>query len=113
MQISVIGTGYVGLVTGACFAEFGVSVVCMDNDEKRIARLENPNLPAAGVRYTRQVTQVWCAFFVLNGLVATWTAVWSSREIWALYNGFLSYIAMGLLFAGEWLMRRRLFPRVR
>ena len=40
MQISVIGTGYVGLVTGACFAEFGVNVVCMDNDEKRIARLE-------------------------------------------------------------------------
>ena len=39
MQISVIGTGYVGLVTGACFAEFGVNVVCMDNDEKRIAHL--------------------------------------------------------------------------
>ena len=45
MQISVIGTGYVGLVTGACFAEFGVNVVCMDNDAKRISRLEKGDVP--------------------------------------------------------------------
>jgi UDPglucose 6-dehydrogenase len=45
MQISVIGTGYVGLVTGACFAEFGVNVLCMDNDERRIARLEKGDVP--------------------------------------------------------------------
>ena len=45
MQISVIGTGYVGLVTGACFAEFGVNVLCMDNDEKRMARLEKGEVP--------------------------------------------------------------------
>jgi UDPglucose 6-dehydrogenase len=45
MHISVIGTGYVGLVTGACFAEFGVNVTCMDNDEKRIAKLEKGEVP--------------------------------------------------------------------
>ncbi|ALA60868.1 UDP-glucose dehydrogenase family protein [Nitrospira moscoviensis] len=45
MHISVIGTGYVGLVTGACFAEFGVNVTCMDNDAKRIARLEKGDVP--------------------------------------------------------------------
>jgi UDPglucose 6-dehydrogenase len=45
MHISVIGTGYVGLVTGACFAEFGVNVTCMDTDEKRIARLEKGDVP--------------------------------------------------------------------
>jgi len=45
MQISVIGTGYVGLVTGACFAEFGVNVLCMDTDAKRIARLEKGDVP--------------------------------------------------------------------
>ena len=39
MRVAMIGTGYVGLVTGACFSEFGVDVVCVDKDEAKIARL--------------------------------------------------------------------------
>ena len=45
MHISVIGTGYVGLVTGACFAEYGLNVLCMDTDASRIAKLENGEVP--------------------------------------------------------------------
>jgi UDPglucose 6-dehydrogenase len=45
MHISVVGTGYVGLVTGACFAEFGVNVTCMDNDPRRIEKLEKGEVP--------------------------------------------------------------------
>ncbi len=45
MNIAVIGTGYVGLVTGACFAEFGIHVVCVDKDADKIAELEAGKLP--------------------------------------------------------------------
>lgn len=45
MQIAVIGTGYVGLVTGACFAEFGVDVTCVDVDAAKIARLSAGDMP--------------------------------------------------------------------
>lgn len=45
MHIAVIGAGYVGLVTGACFAEFGVDVTCVDLDEEKIARLSEGVIP--------------------------------------------------------------------
>src|SRR5512141_940866 len=45
MHIAVIGSGYVGLVTGACFAEFGVDVTCVDVDAEKIARLSNAESP--------------------------------------------------------------------
>jgi UDPglucose 6-dehydrogenase len=45
MKIAVVGTGYVGLVTGTCFAESGNEVVCIDKDERKIGMLENGQLP--------------------------------------------------------------------
>jgi UDPglucose 6-dehydrogenase len=45
MNIAVVGTGYVGLVTGACFSEFGNRVVCVDNDVSKVARLKRNEMP--------------------------------------------------------------------
>jgi UDPglucose 6-dehydrogenase len=45
MKIAVVGTGYVGLVTGTCFAESGVSVTCIDNDKGKIKQLKNGSIP--------------------------------------------------------------------
>lgn len=45
MNVCVIGTGYVGLVTGACFADFGVTVTCVDKDEEKIKALGRGEIP--------------------------------------------------------------------
>jgi len=90
---------------------FGLSLRFPPPMVERLARLSEPELPEAGVRYTRRVTQLWCGFFVLNGAIALWTALGASRAAWELYNGLIAYLLMGALFAGEWLVRRRLLPR--
>ena len=74
---------------------------------ERIARLREPDLPPEGVAYTRKVTIVWCGFFVINGLIALFTALWASDRVWFLYNGVIVYFLIPLLFAGEWLVRQR------
>ena len=45
MKVTIVGTGYVGLVSGTCFAEFGVNVVCVDKDLKKIKNLRNGIIP--------------------------------------------------------------------
>ena len=45
MRIAMIGTGYVGLVSGACFSQFGIDVTCVDLDENKIARLKQGEIP--------------------------------------------------------------------
>ena len=45
MKIAVVGTGYVGLVTGTCLAETGNSVICVDINEEKVWRMQNGEMP--------------------------------------------------------------------
>ena len=78
---------------------------------EKIARLREPQLPPAGIAYTRKVTQAWCVFFIGNGTLALITVLVGNEQIWLLYNGFIAYLLMGAMFAGEWLLRRRMRQR--
>ena len=45
MNITIIGTGYVGLVSGICFAEFGFNITCVDKEIKKIQKLQDGKIP--------------------------------------------------------------------
>jgi uncharacterized membrane protein len=100
---------YPAAVSSGVLLLFAVSLHTPPSMVERFARLQQPDLPPEGVRYTRRVTQIWCIFLAANALTALYTALFASRDAWALYNGLIAYVLMGLLFAGEWIVRKYLF----
>lgn len=98
---------YPVLVSALFFTVFCHSLLYPPSVAERIARLSEPDLPPRGVCYTRRVTQVWCGFFLANGMAAAVTAFCGDRWLWSLYNGFISYVLMAVLMGSEWLVRRR------
>lgn len=97
---------YPVLLNGLLLALFGLSLKFGPPLIERLARLSEPQLPEVAVRYTRTVTQVWAGFFLLNGLVVVALNFWAPLSWWTLYTGLIAYGLMGLLFAGEWLVRQ-------
>lgn len=98
---------YPVLISGFLLTLFGLSLVRGTPVAERLARLQDPHLPERAVRYTRQVTRVWCLFFLCNGLIAGALTLWAPLNWWTLYTGLIAYALMGALFAGEWLVRQR------
>lgn len=96
---------YPVLVNAVMLTLFASSLFGQQSAVEKIARITEPDLPPAGVLYTRRVTQVWCVFFVANGLIALYTALYCSHAQWVFYNGFLSYVLTGVLFLLELLWR--------
>ena len=103
---------YPVLVNGALLALFAYSLVAPPTIVERFARVQEPDLPLQAIAYARRVTQVWCGFFVINGCAALLTALYASSALWWLYNGFIAYLLIGFLFAGEYCVRRRFTRRL-
>ena len=101
---------YYGGGARAMLAIFTASLIHPPTVIERLARLQHPDLPPEGVRYTRRVTQIWCGFFVINGSIIAALALLHADRAWTWYTGFISYLLMGALFAGEWIYRRIYLP---
>ncbi|HHS9716756.1 TPA: hypothetical protein ACTW8L_000120 [Klebsiella quasipneumoniae subsp. quasipneumoniae] len=102
---------YPVVVNSVMLAVFGGSLWSRMPIIERLARLREPDLPERAVRYTRRVTQIWCAFFIINGGIALFTALYGDLSLWTAWNGMISYLLMGTLMAGEWLVRQRVIKR--
>ena len=96
---------YPAVMVSIALAAFAVSLFRTPLVEI-FARKMGESLDARGIAYCRQVTVVWTAFLAAH-LAMTVATVFASHEVWALYNGLIAYLLMGVLFLGEWLFRRR------
>lgn len=99
------------LVSAMLAAVFGLSLLWPPSMVERLAMLSEPDLPPAGRRYCRCVTVMWLGWLVFNALLSTALALRGSVELWALWCSLLSYLAIGILFLGEYAVRRRLRRR--
>jgi len=79
---------------------------------ERIARARGEVIGDHNEGYLRVLTGVWAVFFVFNGAVAIWTALYTSMDIWLFYNGFVSYLLIGAIVGGELIFRHYYIRRV-
>ena len=98
---------YPVFVNALFFVIFFFSLYSGDAIITRFAKLTQKEgiLPDYAISYTRKVTVVWSIFFIINGLIALYTAINNDIEVWTLYNGLVSYILIGCLMAIEFVIR--------
>jgi uncharacterized membrane protein len=99
------------LTSLALLFSFGFTLFRPPSAVESFARVSVPKLTADEAAHCRRTTQVWAAFFLINGFIAFWTARWGSLKAWGLYNGLLTYVAMGALFSAEFIYRHWRFRR--
>jgi uncharacterized membrane protein len=95
----VLFLGFAGSLRG------GVSLI------ERLALLRQDDLSEEELLYCRRLTVIWSAFFVFNGGIAMILSVWAPFSWWALYNGLIAYVLIGLLGGSEYVYRKHRFRR--
>jgi uncharacterized membrane protein len=99
------------LVSTIFLISFSHSLLSPPNTIEVFARRFVSDLSSEETAYCRRVTLIWVCFLGGNGAAAYYTACCTSFGIWSLYNGFITYIMMGLLFAIELSYRSWRFRR--
>ena len=102
---------YALVVSVMMLVMFGSTLIFPPNIIYRFACLSDRSIPTSLEHkeveaYCRKVCIVWCIFFIVNGGISFYTAFFSSEQVWAIYNGGISYILMGLLFGIEFIIRK-------
>jgi len=92
-------------------AAFGLSLRGGPTLVENFASLTEPEPSPAARAYMRKVTLVWFMFLLGNATLSALTVAAGDRDLWTLYNGLISYLLMGTLFAVEYLIRRRVRAR--
>lgn len=98
---------YPVLVNSVLFTVFASSLFGNQTIVEKIARLKDTRFTDQQIPYARKVTIAWAIFFLLNGCIALLTVFIDDKAYWSLYNGAISYVLMGLMFAGELYCRKR------
>ena len=80
---------------------------------ERLVRLEHPVFPPGVAGYCREITIAWTVLFVFNFIVCIILAFSTHDGWWAVYNGGIVFVLMGLLGIGEYIVRRRRFPMLK
>lgn len=95
------------LVNAILLFGFGMSLLAGRRPVvERFARMIHRDLSPQRVLHCRSVTKVWCLFFLVNGMVSLYLALFAPLSAWALYTGGIAYLFMGALFAGEYAIRK-------
>lgn len=104
---------YPVIVNAVLLVVFASSLYSSKSIVERIARLKDTSFTDREIPYARKVTIAWVIFFVLNGGIALVTVFLSDKSYWSIYNGAISYVFMGIMFAGELLIRHRFIKSAR
>lgn len=85
---------------------FGATLIYPPTMVQRFAMSAGMVVNRRSIAYTRAVTVLWCVFFALNAVVSGIITIEGSMRTWTIYNGFLSYLIVGIIFSAEYLFRQ-------
>ena len=111
LNLEILVRFYPVIMNSGFFLLFALSLIRPPSMIENFARMTDPDLSDKGIDYTRKVTVVWTIFLLINLVISLYTTLYCSLETWTLYNGFIAYVLMGLLFSIEYIYRLKVLKK--